>query len=346
MANPDKATQLHTESIVIDCLNISNWNDPEVFAGIHRGGVTAINATIAIWENFTETIDNIARWYLKFDKYADIIMPIKTVADIRKAKAEGKSGIIFGFQNSSPVEDDLRRLRVLHELGVRIIQITYNNSNLLGAGYTESPDYGLSKFGKHFIGECNRLGILIDLSHVGDRTVMDAIEASEKPVAFTHVGPRALFNHYRNKTDEQLKAVAAKGGVVGANAVADFLAAWKDATLSDYIDTIDYMVNLIGVDHIGIGTDFTTNQSTEFFRWLFTGRNIDSKVEYPKEFRFTDGEEILIGHYPIAHYPKRLQTAADFPNLTEALLDRGYSEGDVKKIMGENFLRLFGEVWI
>ena len=338
MTNPDKAAQLHTESTIIDCLGVNNWNDPEVFAGIHRGGVTATNATIAVWENFTETIDNIARWYPKFDKYANIIMPIKTVADIRKAKADGKSGIIFGFQNASPVEDDLRRLRVFHELGVRIIQITYNNSNLLGAGCAESPDYGLSIFGEHFIEECNRLGILIDLSHVGDRTVADAIEASEKPVAFTHVGPRTLFKHYRNKTDEQLKALAVKGGVVGANAYANFIATWKNSTLSDYLDTIDYLVHLIGVDHVGIASDFTTGQSAEWLRWLFTGRNTDAKVEYSKEFR-TEGNVV------VSYYPQGFQTAADFPNLTRALLERGYSEHDVKKIMGENFLRLFEEVW-
>ncbi|MFC1912400.1 dipeptidase [Chloroflexota bacterium] len=335
----EKAAKLHKESIVIDCLNISNWNDPEVFAGIHRGGVTATNATIACWENFEETIDTIAQWYLKFDKYADIIMPIRTVADIRKAKAEGKSGIIFGFQNSSPVEDDLRRLRVLHDLGVRIIQITYNNMNFVGAGHSESPDYGLSRFGRDFILECNRLGILVDLSHVGDRTVMDAIEVSEKPMAFTHVGPRALFHHYRNKTDEQLKAVVAKGGMVGANGISNFMAAGKDATLSDYLEIIDYMANLIGVDRLGIGPDFTTGQSTEWVQWLISGRNTDAKIEYPPATRLDDDGILRTG------YPKNFQTAADFPNLTETLLDRGYSEADVKKIMGENLLRLFQEVW-
>ncbi len=336
----EKTVQLHKESIIIDCLHISNWNDSEVFAGIHRGGVTATNATIAIWENFTETLDNIARWYPKFDKYADIIMLIKTVADIKKAKDEDKSGIIFGFQNSSPVEDDLRRLRVFHELGVRIIQLTYNNSNFVGAGFTESQDYGLSRFGRDFILECNRLGILVDLSHVGDRTVMDAIEVTTKPIAFTHVGPRVLYNHCRNKTDEQLKALVAKGGMVGANAFGSFLAAGENATLSDFLDTIDYMANLIGVDHLGIGPDFTTSQSPEWMRWLYTGRNTDLKMEYPKGTRTdTDGA-------PGAFYPKGFETAEDFPNLTGALLDRGYSETDVKKIMGENFLRLFQEVWV
>ena len=341
MNTPDKVTKLHDESLIIDCLNVSNWEDPEVFTDIHRGGLTAINATIAIWQNFVETLDVIARWYLKFDKYSDILMPIKAVADIKTAKAKGKSGIIFGFQNACPIEDDLRRLRVLHELGLRIIQLTYNNSNLLGAGYSDSSDWGLTKFGRDFVRECNRLGILIDLSHVGDQTVMDAIEFSEKPVAFTHVGPRALFNHHRNKTDEQLKELAARGGVAGGVAETNFLSAWKKSTLSDYLDSIDYMVDLIGIDHVGIGCDFTNNQSANMLRWFFTGRNIDVKIEYPKEFRIESKDEI-VG----PHYPEGFQSAADFPKLTLGLQERGYREQDVKKIMGENFLRLFGEVWV
>lgn len=340
MNHQDKAAQLHSESIVIDGLNISDWDDPEVFVGIHRGGVTATNATIAILDSFAETVDAIARWHLRLSKYANMIVPVKTVADIEKAKVEGKSGIIFGFQNAGPIEDDTRRLRIFHELGVRIIQLTYNNSNFCGAGYTESPEYGLTKFGGYVIEECNRLGILVDLSHVGVQTTMDAIEASDKPVAFTHVGPRALFNHPRNKTDEQLRALAAKGGVAGANAETNFIAAWKKATLSDYLDVIDYMVDLIGIDHVGIGCDFTTNQSAEFFRRLFTGRNIDMEPEYPKEFR-TEGE----GDILLAHYARDFRTAADFPNLTRGLLGRGYSENDAKKILGGNFLRLFKEVW-
>ena len=222
MTQHDKATQLHAESIIIDCLNISNWQQPEVFANLRRGGLTAINATLAVWENFTETLDAIARWYLRFERYADTIIPIKDITDIQRAKTEKKCGIIFGFQNSSPVEDDLRRLSLLHELGVRIIQITYNNSNFVGSGYVDSPDYGLTKFGVDFITECNRLGILIDCSHVGYKTTMDAIDASTKPIAFTHAGPRAMCDHPRNKTDEQLKALAAKGGVVGAVAVDRF----------------------------------------------------------------------------------------------------------------------------
>ena len=333
MAGQDKAARLHDESIIIDGLNVSNWQNPESFDQLKQGGLTAINATIAVWQNFPETVDAIARWhYLMFRRFSDKIMPVKTVADIKKAKAEGKCGIIFGFQNSSPVEDDLRRLCVFHELGVRIIQITYNNSNLVGSGYLDSPDYGLTTFGQDFVAECNRLGILIDCSHVGYKTTMDAIEASTKPIAITHSGPRALCDHPRNKSDEQLKALAAKGGVVGAVACGAFLPAGDKADLSNYLDAIDYMVNLIGIDHVGIGCDFTLGVDAAGIRWLFTGRNVDLQPHY----------EIP---WPLA-YPKGLQNPVDFPNLTKGLLERGYSAGDVQKIMGLNFLRLFEETWI
>jgi len=331
MSHHDRAAKLHTESIIIDSLNVSDWREPEVFTQLYQGGLTAVNATIALWENFPETLDNIARWYPRFEKYSDIIMSARTVADIERAKAEGKCGIIFGFQNSSPIEDDLRRLPILYELGVRIIQVTYNNSNLVGAGYGDSPDYGLSYFGVDFVAECNRIGILLDCSHVGHKTTMDTIEASTKPIAFTHAGPRVLCDFPRNKTDEALKALADKGGVVGANAWPPFLAQGSNATLSDYLDTVDYMVKLIGIDHVGIGPDFTHLRTLAFFRWIMTGRNIDKDPRLPVPWPVT--------------YPKGFRTATEFPNVTRALLERGYSETDTKKIMGENFMRLFREVW-
>ncbi len=331
MTHYDRAAQLHAESVIIDGLNVSNWQEPEVFASLHRGGLTAINATIAVWENFTETLDNIARWYPRFEKYADIIIPARTVADIERAKAEGKCGIIFGFQNSSPLEDDLRRLRIFYELGVRVIQVTYNNSNFVGSGYVDSPDYGLSNFGIDFVAECNRLGILLDCSHVGYKTTLDTIEASTKPIAFTHAGPRSLCDTRRIKTDEELKALAAKGGVVGAVGVGAFIAQGNKTTRSDFLDTVDYMVKLIGIDHVGIGIDFSQGQSREWLRWLFTGRNIDKDPRYEIDWPLT--------------YPKGLHSPADFPNLTRELLERGYPESDVRKIMGQNFLRLFREVW-
>jgi len=329
--NQDRTVKLHTESIIIDGLNNSNWQDPEVYNSLHVGGLTAINATVAFWENFPETLDNIARWYSRFEKYSDIIMPIKNTTDIETAKAEGKCGIIFGFQNSSPIEDDLRRLRLFYELGVRIIQITYNNANFVGSRYLEPSDRGLSNFGIDLVAECNRLGILLDSSHTGYKTTLDTIEASTKPIAFTHAGPRTLFDHTRNKTAKELKALASKGSVVGAVGVGAFMAQGDNVTLSDYLDTVDYLVKLSGIDHVGIGMDFSQGNNQERLRWLFTGKNIDKEPTYQL-------------NWPTVR-PKEIENAAEFPNLTRGLLERGYCEQDVKKIIGGNFLRLFEQVW-
>jgi membrane dipeptidase len=243
----------------------------------------------------------------------------------------GKVGIIFGFQNTTPIEDDLYMLSIFKELGVRIIQLTYMERNYVGDGCLEQSDCGLSRFGQEVIEEMNRLGILVDLSHVGYRTTMEAIEASEKPVAFTHANPCSLWDHPRNKTDEQIKALVQKGGVIGANIFPPFLAAGSQATLEDVVGVIDYLVDLVGIDHVAIGTDFAEGRSREWFNWILAGRS-----------KKGPGMELA---YPII-YPASIQSAADFPNLTRALLARGYSEPHVKKVMGENWLRLFEEVWV
>ena len=155
-------------------------------------------------------------------RYDDILIPVKTAADILQAKQEGKVGVILGWQNASPIENHLSRFDLFHTLGVRIIQITYNERNLLGNGCYERRDEGLTNFGIDAIKEMNRLGILIDLSHVGDHTTLEAIELSEKPVAITHANARAFVNHVRNKTDEALLLLVEKGGVIGANAFPAF----------------------------------------------------------------------------------------------------------------------------
>jgi membrane dipeptidase len=326
----ERADQLHAASIIIDGLEISRWSE-EVFLNLRRGGLTAVNATVAVIEGFNETIQSIARWYQMFEHYPSLIRHVRTVEDIHRAKEEGKTGVIFGFQNTSPIEDDLDRLAIFKELGVRVIQLTYMERNYVGDGCLERTDCGLSRFGLEVIGEMNRLGILIDLSHVGYRTVMEAIEASQKPVAFTHANPRGLCDHPRNKTDEQIKALAKKGGVIGANVFPPFLSAGSKATMKDFVDAIDYLVKLVGIDHVSIGTDFTEGQPRTFFDYILKGK---SKKELSMDVE-----------YPIVN-PEGIRSSADFPNITRALLAKGYSESDTKKIMGENLVQLFKEVWL
>ena len=325
-----RAAELHRDAIVIDGLEISRWGDAEVYRHMQEGGLTAVNASVAVWEGAKETIQNIGRMYRDFRRYAQWIRPVTRVGDIHAAKREGCVGIVLGFQNSSPLEGDLDLLEIFYRLGVRVIQITYNDLNFVGAGCYEREDVGLSHFGVEVVREMNRLGMIVDLSHVGYRTTMEAIEVSEKPVWFSHANPMALKKHVRNKTDEQVRALVAKGGVVGANAFPPFLAREYDATLEDFLEVIDYWVKVAGIDHVALGLDFTENQTNEWFDWLMMGKRKDAMVHPLK--------------LPLQN-PKGIEGARDFPNITEGLLRRGYSDADTRKIMGGNILKLFERVW-
>ena len=250
MTTEEKARQLYRESVVIDALNVSNWDSPSVFRNLRAGGVSAINATNATWENFQQTLDNLAAWHPRFRTHAGEIAPVRTVDDILEAKTNGVTGVILGFQNASPIENDLDRLALFHDLGVRIIQLTYHERNLLGNGCYERRDDGLSNFGVDAVKEMNRLGILIDLSHVGPRTTLEAIEQSEVPVACTHANAKSYYDVPRNKADEALRLLAERGGVAGATCITTFMRTRFESTLEDYVDAIDHMVQLIGIDHV------------------------------------------------------------------------------------------------
>ena len=205
---------LHDKLIVIDGLNVSNFSR-SVFEDMRRGGVTASNCTSSVWENFTETMRNTARWKTWLRDNADLITQVYTTEDIHRAKRENKAGIILGWQNSTGIEDRLDYLALFHELGLRIVQLTYNTQNLVGSGCYESRDSGLSDFGRDVLAEMNRLGILCDLSHVGAKTSEDAIVASKQRVAYSHCLPAGLKAHPRNKSDQQLRFIAERSGFVG-----------------------------------------------------------------------------------------------------------------------------------
>ena len=283
MAQQDSINRLYDSSVVIDALNVSNWDSPAVYRSLHDGGVNAINATITVWESYRECMDNIKAWLRRFRTEPRLVQAM-SVRDILDAKEKGNVGVVFGWQNASPIENDLDRLALFHALGVRIIQVTYNERNLLGNGCYERTDEGLSNFGVDAVREMNRLGILIDLSHVGDRTTLDAAELSDQPVACTHANARAFFDHVRNKTDDALGLIAQRGGVIGANAFPPFLRKGFESTLDDYVDAIDDLVERVGIDHVGIGTDFTQDQPKSFFDWIFSQQGTkqqDRAIDYP-----------------------------------------------------------------
>lgn len=320
------------KDMMIDGLNVSNWESPEVFKSLHSGDITAINATIAVWEDYHHTMDNIATWFNRFKQYEDLMVQAKSVSDIEEARNNGKVGVVLGWQNANPIGNDLNRLELFHTLGVKIIQVTYNERNLLGNGCYERNDDGLSKFGVDAIKEMNRLGILIDLSHVGDETTMETIEMSDQPVAFTHANARSFSNHARNKPDDALKLLAEKGGVVGANAFPPFLRKGFESTIEDYVDAIDDLVERIGVNHVAIGTDYTQDQPKEFFDYLFSQQGTKHQ---PRPVPYPD---------PVIH-PEGMETPDKLINVRKELSKRGYSADDLAKIMGGNWLRLFKQVW-
>ena len=326
------------QDVLIDGLNVSNWDSPAVYGSLRNGKVTAINATIATWQNFQETLGEIELWGPRLTRYGESAMQVETVDDILTARREGKTGIILGFQNASPIENRLDRLALFHRLGVRIIQVTYHERNLLGNGCYERRDEGLSSFGLDAVREMNRIGILIDLSHVGLRTTMETIEASEKPVSCTHANSKGYYDVPRNKAVDAVKLLAEKGGVVGATCITSFLKTGPNSHLADYVEAIDDLVERIGIDHVGIGTDFTQDQPVSFWKYIAAQQG----TKYPASF--TDPGKVWMVNDPKL-YPAELQTPNDFPRLASALSDRGYTAEDVAKLMGGNWLRLFQEVW-
>jgi membrane dipeptidase len=326
------ASGLHDSAIIIDGLIVSNWSRA-VFEDMRRGGLTAANCTCSIWEGFQGTMRNIAQWKAWFVEHSDLLLQVHTTADIRRAKEAGKTGIILGWQNTSGIEDRADYLRVFRDLGVLVMQLTYNTQNFVGSGCYESRDGGLSDFGRDVIDEMNRLGILIDLSHVGTETSKDAIRHSQKPVAFTHCCPAGLKKIPRNKTDDQLRLIAEKGGFVGIATIAPFFPAGQDATIDDYLGALEYTIKIAGEEHVGIGTDFTQDQSDSFFEWICRDKGGGRKLVdlgVPSQTRMT---------------LKGLDRIGDYPNLTAAMKRRKWSEARIRRVLGENWLAFLKEVW-
>ncbi|MDE1464098.1 dipeptidase [Spartinivicinus poritis] len=321
------SSELHDTSIVIDGLIIAKWGR-ELFEDMRRGGLTAANCTVSVWEGFQNTVNNISEFHQFFEDHSDLIMQVRTTKDILRAKELNKTGIILGFQNAHAFEDKLGYIQVFKELGVGIVQMAYNTQNLIGTGCYES-DRGLSDFGREVVAEMNRVGIMCDLSHVGAKTSMDVIEASTKPVCYSHCLPAGLKEHPRNKSDEDLKFIADRGGFIGVTMFTPFLKQGVNATVDDYIEAIDYIINIVGEDCVGIGTDFTQGHDKAFFDWLTHDKGYARSL--------TNFGKIV--------NPAGFRTIGEFPNLTDAMMRRGWSEHKIRKVMGENWLRTLKAVW-
>lgn len=345
----EHALALHKESIVIDASIVpfihyvgeDIWLDDCL-----KGGVTATNGTVCMQHNFSEAVRELSEYQVWEEKKTDKALIVRKASDIEWAKKEGKHGLILGPQDSEFLEGNLRLLKEAYNWGIRIIQLSYSYRNRAADGCAEKCDAGVSNYGEKLIEAMNKEGVLIDLSHVGDRSTMDTIELSKDPVSFTHVCPREStprdispyakwsggerfvnFAIQRGRTDEAIQACAEKGGVIG---VTPFFAkkAGDSALTDDLMDQVDYAVDLVGAEHIGFGSDLDFRNSV--YRAAYIWKHPDRiDVTYHTPMDKTWG-------YGWLEY---------MPNFTKALVARGYSDQEIKGILGGNFVRLFKKVW-
>lgn len=319
---------LHDRIDVVDGLIVSKWHRP-VFEAMHRGGITAANCTCCIWEGFPETMKAVADFKSWIRTHSDILLQVFDTRDIKRAKQEGKVGVVLGWQNSTGFGDYLPLVQVYKELGLGIVQLTYNTTNSVGSGCYETTDTGLTDFGRELVHELNRSGILIDLSHVGAQTSRDAILESNEPVAYSHCLPTKVKEHPRNKSDEELRFIADAGGFVGVTMFPPFLPRGNDSTIDDYVDAMEHVVNVVGEEQTGIGTDFTQDHGPDFFDYITRDKGSARSLT-------TFGDIAAL---------KGLESIEKMPNLTRTLEERGWSEERIEKVMGRNWIKLLERVW-
>jgi len=319
--------------------------DADYVTRLKAGGVTAIHAALTVWfmESVTTAPKRVGSFLKLLDQFPDDLLHVQKADDVLRAHRERKVGLIMHFHSPAAIEDDLDLLAVYHRLGLRVMQLTYQGRSLLGDGCAEPNQGGLSSLGIRAIEEMNRLGVLIDLSHTGYRTYMEALELSSVPVINSHGCVRTLRDLPRNLNDEQIKALARKGGVLGIMAKSHCLTpkgAMEGATLDDFLDHIDYVSKLVGVDFVAIGLENAHGIEASEVKDLeaqIHGRSARSydRPLFPKEYRF---EKV--------YSAKDLdEVTAVKRNLIRGLLGRGYSEIEIGKILGGNLIRVYGQVW-
>lgn len=323
------AKELHESLIIVDGLAFNAW-EKRHFENLRAGGVTCINATVAIWEDARETLTNISQWYQWLREFSDYVVLARNSQDILKAKEHGKTAVLLGFQNTDPMEDDLNLIEIYRELGVRIVQLTYNTQNSIASGCWEENDSGLSTHvGKNFVRELNEFGMLIDLSHCSEKTVRDAAEVSTRPVAITHGNPHSFVGDNvelarRNRSDDTLRLIAEQGGIVGLSMYPKIAPDGNDCTLEKYCEMAAYTVDLIGIDAVSVATDHCDGHSREKFLWFRQGLwSRESAIPLTT-----------------AVFPDWMKDSSNFPNITEGLMKQGFNDEDVRKIMGGNFMRV------
>ncbi|MEE9332731.1 MAG: membrane dipeptidase [Granulosicoccaceae bacterium] len=316
----------------IDCLQYANWSE-RIFRQLREGNVDAVHVTIAYHENFRETVLNFEQWNRWFEQYPDLIQKGLTAHDIDNARAAGRTAVFFGFQNPSPIEDDIDLVEIVHTLGARFMQLTYNNQSLLATGCYEAEDTGITRMGKQVVKEMNRVGLVVDMSHSADRSTIEACELSERPIAVTHANPHAWSPALRNKKDNVINAIVQHGGMLGFSMYPHHLKDKSACTLQNFCEMIARTADKYGVQHLGIGSDLCQDQPDSVVEWMRVGR-------WTKEIDYGEGSASQSGFPPM---PEWFQDNRDFDNIQTGLRDVGMSEHEVAAVMGGNWYRFFTE---
>ena len=314
----------------IDNLQYCNWSR-EVFQINREAGLDAIHVTIVYHEDFDELKTVVKQWEDHFTKNSDLIFHGKDFKDIEKAKLENKTAIFFGFQNCSHIEDDIGLVEKVYDLGCRFMQLTYNNQSLLATGCYENTDSGVTNFGREVIKEMNRLGFVIDMSHSAEKSTIDAINISEKPIAITHANPSFWHPAKRNKSNELLKILSKNKGMLGLSLYSHHLKNGTNCTLNSFCEMAAKTAEIMGVESIGIGADLCLNQPDTVVEWMRNGT-------WTKSRNYGEGSKNKPG-FP--EQPKWFLDARGFKNIEDGLKKVGFSENEVNGILGNNWYNFY-----
>lgn len=335
-ATAERAAKVHNEAIVFDAVNRAVIDDG-FFSDVRNGNISVLGRTILVSDpavfspfGFEENLRLVADLHEQAALHSDKMLIVRSVADIELAKSTGRVGIYVYFQSPEPLARYPWRLRLFYELGLRILQMTYNERELTGDGCFEENDGGLSIYGRALIKHCNELGIAVDASHCGDRTTLETIEESATPVLLTHGNSRVICPKPRCKPDEAVKACAARGGVIGVQAFPPFMNDGSHSpTIEDVLDHVDHYAELVGTQHIGLGLDLVTGHENDDFKLLRYDQNMYKGA-------WVGGVQQTVAG---------LSTLGEMPRLTEGLIARGYPDDDITGILGGNYLRVLHEIW-
>lgn len=319
---------------IIDALQCGHF-ERESFLALRAGGYSAVTPTLGFWEDTIGSLESLGRWRDMARDHADLVRIVRRSADIPAAEAEGRVAVVLGYQNANLFGGRIRFIELFAELGVRVVQLTYNNQNELASSCYEAEDNGLARFGREVVREMNRVGMLVDLSHVGDRSSREAIEHSELPVAITHANAHSLFAHKRNKSDATIRALAARGGVIGCVAYRNITPEDACATVDGWAEMVARTVDIAGVDHVGIGTDISHNHTARDYDWMRRGmwtRGVDYGAGSPER----------PGAVP---KPAWLKSPDALRDVGPALRRIGFDAEEAAKILRGNWLRLYAQVF-